>query len=341
MEKIILASSSHYSLISDELEPLRKKLNTLVFVPSSKEPYPYQQQQEQGIISELNIPLKEVISLDPNKDDWLEIINQGDVIYLHGGNPLVFKALLLEKGVYKALQGHKGTLIGLSAGAMILSENIVLTPSNEEYTEMVIETALNKAPVNIFPHMNFKEIVDDVMETGDGDMKMSDLIELSYQVNIDLLADDSFIISDNQGLRYYGPYFYVLKDGQIYNKNNEVIQLPQRATRFKKGLELKNSFTSFEEAIQEGFYSFFSQSQYCLLSIPQKGELLVQQDNQQIKSFIIIHPEINYGTLSYELIDGVIVETLRLKTRYLEVIENFKVLSLLYKLQDDISVRLC
>lgn len=340
MKKIIYASNSNYEIIHDELQELRRKPSVLVFVPSSKEPYVFKERQETQLLEDLNLNLKEVISLDDQMSQavWQSAIKKADCLYLHGGNPLVFLEYMKEKEVLESIKQFNGFVIGISAGAMLLSENIVLTPSNEEYTQFVIEPALNKANLNIFPHLNFSEVMTQGVMTGDGLMQVSDLLELSHHVVIDCLADHHFIVKEGDQLRYYGDHFYQLKDGLVYKLMNEDYKQidwnPSNVYQRNDVSHFYAVYDTMEEAIKAGRVSWLfnldhsQQAQsvdLALMNLVETGMAYQQADEDDFKSWLIDHPQTRFCTLSLTKINESVLEHLTIRTRYMKFIEQMKV----------------
>lgn len=340
MNKIIYASNSNYQLIDYEFNEIRQEPVVLVFVPSSKEDYVFKERQESELIQKLNLNLSKVISLDDSTSNqkWQEAIQSADVLYLHGGNPLVFLEYIKEKEVFDAIKSFTGLMIGISAGAMLLSDTICLTPSNDEYTKFVVEKALSRSTLNIFPHMNFKEVVSSATITMDGLMRIEDLVKLSSQVEIDLLADNHFIILENNQLRYIGDYFYKIKQGRLYQLvNDEFIEIEITPTKQIERVDVSyftTVYNSMEEALILGKSRWLfnldveqlSQSiELSLLGLKESGLAYQQVNRDDFKSWLIDHPQCRYCSLSLSLVEGRVIERLSIRTRYMKLIENLKV----------------
>lgn len=340
MKKIIYASNSNYEVISHELEELRTKPIVLVFVPSSKEEYVFKQRQEAQLIEKLDLNTKEVISLDDqmSSDHWNKAIQKADCLYLHGGNPLIFLDYIQEKGVLESIKNFNGTVIGISAGAMLLSENIVLVPSNEEYTQFVVEPALNKSPLNIFPHLNFSEVITQGVMTGDGLMNVEDLLNLSKEVTIDCLADQHFIVKEGQKLTYYGDHFYQFTDEKVYKLiNQEFKEINWTPSSVYQHTDVTHFYTVYEsmtQALNEGRVAWLfnldvsleAQSlDLALMNLVETGVAYQQANESDFKSWLIDHPQTRYCTLSLTKHDNRVLEHLTIRTRYMKFIEQMKV----------------
>lgn len=57
-------------------------------------------------------------------------------------------------GIIDELKNYKGVMLGFSAGAMLMSKYIIVTPCSEKYPEFHIEEGLNLDGISIYPHNN-------------------------------------------------------------------------------------------------------------------------------------------------------------------------------------------
>lgn len=340
MSKIIYASSSHYELIRQHLEEYRQKELNLVFVPSSSFEYVFKERQEEELLECLDLTLKSIISLDDTMSnrEWQQALLGADVIYLHGGNPVVFKDYLIEKECWELLKEHQGLLIGVSAGAMLLSENIVITPSNEEYPDFVNDPALNRGPINIYPHLNFSDVVTAGVETMDGLMSLEHFAQLSYDTPIDFLADDHFIVNEENKLVYLGDWFYRIDKGKLYlieeNQHYRIDITPTTTLEISDVTIFSDVYNSMEEALKFGkVKSLFNldtsikqqPSTLSLMNLVEEGYAYQQADLDHFKSWIIDNPQVKYCSLSYREVDGRVIERLKIRTRYMKLIEKLKI----------------
>ena len=105
-------------------------------------------------------------------------------------------------------------MLGYSAGAMLMSKYIIITPCSEEYPDFHIEEGLNLDGISIYPHNNTtSEIYPNTLVVGDETYHKEDLIKVAkeyeafyllqdnYQENG--LTDVSIIKSTNGTIEYY------------------------------------------------------------------------------------------------------------------------------------------
>lgn len=338
MKRILLASSSDYQLIDAVFDDLRQQSLQLVFIPSSPLDYLFKAQQESEIIGKLQLNLKRVISLSNQESprQWQQALRESDILYFHGGNPLIFKQYLIEKGCFELIKSlDNKVMIGISAGAMLLSNNIVLTPSNEEYSDFVIEPGLGCVPLNIMPHQNYQDVVSSAVMTGDGLIQLQDLMKLSETVAIDLLSDQHFIVYENGCLTYHGKYFYQLYHHQLVQLNqNQKIPLQWINTKI---VELED-VTTFNKTVQNihqtkafAFFQLHHQKEIeiNLFNSSEIGHAYQQADAVHFKSWLIEHPYFPYLSISLKWQEGQWQETIRFKSRFLKRFEQERIWPLL------------
>ena len=133
-------------------------------------------------------------------------------------------------GLLEVLKKYDGVLLGFSAGAMLMSKYIIITPCSEEYPDFHIEEGLNLDGISIYPHNNTKEEeYPDTLVVGDETYKKEDLIKVANQygdyyllqdyLREDGLTDVSIIKSTNGSIE-----LYTENDGKIWTaKNNGVV----------------------------------------------------------------------------------------------------------------------
>lgn len=341
--------ATYLQTIRHQLKAVMNKPITLIFVPSSPVEYPTRKEFEQDFVNQLkgmSIQLKKVISLNPDSSnkEFKRAFEAADFIYLHGGNPIEFMDFLKEKKVKKFLKNYQGIIMGLSAGAMLMSEHIVLTPTNEEYSDFVVKKAFGYQKVNIFPHMNFDKIVYSTYMTGDGLVKLEDLMTLSHDVDIQLLRDGHFIVDHEK----IGTDFYQLRKGKLYRYHDQKYRLINFDARYlqledpKDAIVIKTIFDTMDEAINNGYLNLLCHANsqeviqpltLSLLKIEEYGTLFQQTNFSNLKTWVLNNPQLRYGTLVLEAFNGKIRETLTIRTRYLKIIEDKNIIEKLASLQ--------
>lgn len=151
-----------------------------------------------------------------------EMIDNADFIMLMGGCPFKQKELCAQLNILDNLKKYNGVMLGFSAGAMLMSKYIIITPCSEEYPDFRIEEGLYLDEISIYPHNNTSlEEYPDILNVGDETYKKQDLLEVAKKIgNYYLLQDNlnnnsqydiSFIKSVNGAIE-----FYKENDGKIW-----------------------------------------------------------------------------------------------------------------------------
>ena len=177
----------------------------------------------------VGIQFKNVDLITPETDPIYaqEKVKNASFVFLLGGNPLKQKEMCKNLGLLPILKSYEGIMLGMSAGAMLMSKYIIITPRNEQENEFIIENGLNLDNLSIYPHNNTsKEEYPNIVNLGKKIYKKEDLIEVAKKygpyyllqdnVNIDGLTDISYIKSVDGNIKFYtenfGKLWIVSKD---------------------------------------------------------------------------------------------------------------------------------
>ena len=161
-----------------------------------------------------------------------EICENASFVLLMGGCPFKQKQLCEQLGIIQTLKKYQGILLGCSAGAMLMSKHIIITPCSEEYPNFRIEDGLNLDGISIYPHNNTSDAkYPDVLISGDETYKKADLITVANQYGLFYLLQDnlrsdgktdvSFIKSSNGKIEFYHE-----NDGKIWIVDRGVHLMP-------------------------------------------------------------------------------------------------------------------
>lgn len=138
-----------------------------------------------------------LLTSDTNINTAKELIKNASFIMLLGGDPYIQKELCKKLDIESELKNYKGVMLGMSAGAMYMSKNIIIVPCSDEYNCFHIEEGLNLGGISIYPHNNFigdtfpKEIINDEEIT-----KSEDLIKVAKEYGEFYLLQDNYITED-------------------------------------------------------------------------------------------------------------------------------------------------
>lgn len=172
------------------------------------------------------------IIIDPNMSqaEAQKAVRDASFIMLMGGDPFKQKELCEKLGLLEELKKYDGVMLGFSAGAMLMSQYIIITPCSEEYPDFHIENGLDLDGISIYPHNNTNsEEYPDTLVVGDETYKKEDLIKVANQygeyyllqdyLREDGLTDVSLIKSTNGSIE-----LYTENDGKIWSaKNNGIV----------------------------------------------------------------------------------------------------------------------
>ena len=164
----------------------------------------------------IGIEFDKTILITPNMDKAKakKVIKEASFVMLMGGDPTKQKRLCEKLDIIEELKTYDGVMLGYSAGAMLMSKYIIITPCSEEYPDFQIEEGLNLDGISIYPHNNTnKEKYPNILVAGDETYKKEDLITVAkeygeYYLLQDYLREDghtdvSIIKSNNGKLDFY------------------------------------------------------------------------------------------------------------------------------------------
>lgn len=182
----------------------------------------------------INFEKEILLTPEMNPIEAQKAIRNASFVMLMGGNPFKQKEMCEKLGILDELKRYDGLMLGFSAGAMLMSKYIIVTPCSEEYPNFHIEEGLNLDGISIYPHNNTnQEEYPDTLVVGDETFQKKDLIKVAnqygeYYLLQDYLRDDgltdvSIIKSTNGNLELYsendGRIWSATNDGIISNKN--------------------------------------------------------------------------------------------------------------------------
>lgn len=132
-----------------------------------------------------------------------EILKTADVIYLSGGDPYIQLDYIKNNGLGIILKSFKGIIVGVSAGSMNQGEKVYYC-KDEDYPKTEIYKGLGLVNVIIDPHFDISN-----------KEQVSEIKKWSEHIPIIGLPNDSFIVVDNDDIKFYG------KNYQYYNNENK------------------------------------------------------------------------------------------------------------------------
>jgi len=144
------------------------------------------------------------------------LVKNASFIMLLGGDPYIQKDLCKKLDIENELKEYKGVMLGMSAGAMYMSKNIIIVPCSNEYNCFHIEEGLNLTGISIYPHNNFVGDVFPEKIVNDEEITHSkDLIKVAKEYGEFYLLQDNYInegVTEVSLIRVSNNIIEILKD---------------------------------------------------------------------------------------------------------------------------------
>lgn len=226
----------------------RKELlntNSIVYIPGN--PEKIEKAREKYIpvfrnhFKNEGIIFDEEVIITPEMDpiEAQEKVRNASFLMLMGGDPFKQKEMCEKLGLIEVLKKHQGVMLGFSAGAMLMSKYIIITPCSDEYPEFHIEEGLNLDGISIYPHNNTSnEEYPETLVIGDETYQKEDLIKVASEYEDYYLLQDNFredgkvdvsIIKSDNGLLEE----YTEENGKIWIATKDGIVLKNKITKTK------------------------------------------------------------------------------------------------------------
>lgn len=211
-----------------------KDTKSIVYIPGSPEKIEKAKTKYIPVFTEhfknAGIEFEQVNLMTPelSKEEAKEMIKRASFIMLMGGDPYKQRDLCEQLGILSELKQFNGVMLGFSAGAMLMSKYIIITPCSEEYPDFHIEKGLGFDDLSIYPHNNTSsEEYPDELIAGDEKYQKKDLLDVAQkygkfyllQDNLreDGLTDISIIKSTDGTIE-----FYYENDGKIWEVSDDI-----------------------------------------------------------------------------------------------------------------------
>lgn len=175
-----------------------------------------------------------IITPDLSKQEAGDMIRNADFVMLMGGNPLKQKDLCSKLDLLRELQNYKGVMLGFSAGAMLMSKYIIITPCSEEYPDFQIDQGLNLDNISIYPHNNTSEkIYPETLVVDNEIYQRKDLVKVAKEYGEFYLLQDNLrengstdvsIIKSSNGMLEY----YIENEGKVWKATKDEVQFQSR-----------------------------------------------------------------------------------------------------------------
>lgn len=220
-----------------------KDTKSIVYIPGSPEKIQKAREKYVPAFTEhfknVGIQFDSSIIITPEMDsgEAQKAVKEASFIMLMGGDPFKQKEMCEKLGLLEELKKYDGVMLGISAGAMLMSKHIIIAPCSEEYPEFHIEEGLNLDGISIYPHNNTnQEEYPNTLVVGDETYQKEDLIKVANEygeyyllqdyVREDGLTDVSIIKSKNDSLE-----FYIENDGRVWLVKSGKINLTNSTSK--------------------------------------------------------------------------------------------------------------
>ncbi len=233
MIKILMSDFKHYHKVNgekianaidntngivDHIKEYLMDTNAILFIASSPE-----DKEKISLYSKLlfealklsDISFNEYLVLDNSTiDDAEEYINKANMIFLSGGDTFEQNEFFNRINLKEKLLNYKGLIVGQSAGAINMAEDVFNSPEEMEESEPIFYKGLGLTNINVEPHF-----VLDSSEFDESEKYQRDIIlNESNNRNIYGQCNGSHILIDSEG--------QVLICGETYLiSNNEIVSI--------------------------------------------------------------------------------------------------------------------
>lgn len=175
-----------------------------------------------------------IITPDMDPNEAQEQVKKASFVMLMGGDPFKQKMMCEKLGLMDILKNYQGVMLGFSAGAMLMSKYIIITPCSDEYPDFHIEEGLDLDGISIYPHNNTSnDEYPNTLVVGDETYQKEDLIKVAEQYGEYYLLQDNFREDGKVDVSIIKSYNGVIED---YTEENGKIWIAS-----KDGIILKNS----------------------------------------------------------------------------------------------------
>lgn len=169
-----------------------------------------------------------VITPDLSKEEAKKMVQTASFIMLMGGDPFEQLKMCKDLDIVSEIKEFDGILLGISAGAMIMSKYIIITPCSEDYPDFQIGEGLNFDNLSIYPHNNTTcEDYPEELYANDELYKRVDLLKVAHEYENfyliqdyereDGLFDISYIKSINGDIE-----LFTENDGRIWEAASDI-----------------------------------------------------------------------------------------------------------------------
>ena len=189
---------------------------------------------------DINFEEINVITPDVSSEEAKDMIKRSSFVFLMGGDPFKQLKMCEQLDIISDIKGYDGILLGMSAGAMMMSKYIIITPCSEEYPDFQIGEGLNFDNISIYPHNNTEsEEYPEELFANDELYQKQDLLKvvkeygkfylLQDHEREDKLFDVSYIKSMNGDIE-----LHTENNGRIWEADNDIVLIQMGNKKVRK-----------------------------------------------------------------------------------------------------------
>ncbi len=203
----VVSKLNNTNFFADNLKKSLKGNSLMVFVASSP--------NYSGTASYANLT-RESLALDgmvfenmvilegKNMQDCQELMKKADLVFLAGGDTFTQMKMFEEMNLREHIKECKGVIVGQSAGALNLAEDVYCSPTPDESTAQRYWKGLGLSTTNIEPHFKLenKELIEQILLP---DSKVKPFLAI---------VDGAYIYEDEKEKTLFGEA-YQFKNGEM------------------------------------------------------------------------------------------------------------------------------
>ena len=222
---IVPTKIDNINYLVDNIKCNIKNNKGLLFIPSDMNDEERPQKNFDILVDSLklsgvNFQNTYLLTLD-NKEKLEEYISDSSLIFLSGGVTYTQHLLFEELNLSELLKKYDGLIIGQSAGAINLADNVYNSPESLEEKNIYFK-GLGLTDINIEPHFELDIDTKDQLEL----YQRNHILKESNNRIIYGIPDGSYILINDKNTYIYGES-YLIKDGKIalINSNSTVFKI--------------------------------------------------------------------------------------------------------------------
>lgn len=211
---ILSGGDRQEGFLTDELKELLKydlkgKTN-LVSIGAKEENekndiYFYGDKENLGIVNTFkfsDLTKFDLIDGRTKKEAGLKLLENADIIYLQGGDPLLQLKYIKDNKYDIFLRNYNGIILGLSAGSLNIAKKAFYS-KDEDFIKSFFYDGLDLADITVDPHF---DITDDT--------RVQEIKNASFEREIIGLPDYSAVVADENGRINYVGINYIFNNGK-------------------------------------------------------------------------------------------------------------------------------